>query len=371
MASPIVDSSEDEDGTPTPPPSRAHRKSRDDVSGNQTFPDRTRGHRQPSTKQAATDKENIDAMKRKLDKAQKDLDRAKRKLGKQSKAAAQPTLADDGLESEEPQSEPEGAAITFQSSSIIPLAPLPREPPRPTAIVKKTKQKAHAPPKTSSRAFVTLPDNPIIRNASDDSDSDVPTSSTAHPSSEGPRSSDMDVDAPDPGSERDSHTHGSTPPATSRKRPNQDPAPPPEAPKRQRREPQFADEYKAVKGAKPKASDYESVVQALLIRAMLEYTARIVTINAFPDVGLQTTWAKECFKNACRTTNEHFKINARMILLRCPGSLRYDFNRTSTLLAAIKFNRDLSDKLNDGAAFHYKIVDDLLSHCFIHPWCST
>ncbi|KAJ7238854.1 hypothetical protein B0H12DRAFT_1025514, partial [Mycena haematopus] len=129
---------------------------------------------------------------------------------------------------------------------------------------------------------------------------------------------------------------------------------------------------------KPKASDYEPVVQALLLRAMLEYTVFIVVINAFPDIGLQATWAKECFKNACRAANEHYKINSRMIKLiakrgshirsqlviavRTLFAQHYKFNRTSTSISAIKFNRDLSDKLKDGAAFHYKNVDDLTGY---------
>ncbi|KAF7336495.1 hypothetical protein MSAN_02304200 [Mycena sanguinolenta] len=360
MAPCIEDSSDDEQDTPTPLPPKAPRKSRDDLSGNQLIPDRTRGRRQPSEKQAANDKENLNAMELKVLKAQKDLEKARRQLSKQNKTATQRTADDDGLESEEPQSEPDVATITFQSSSIRPLAPLPREPSRPTGIVKKTKQKTHAPPKTSSRAFLKLPENPGTGNASDDSDSDSPTPSTVHPSSEGLRPSNMDVDAPDAGAERDSHAHDSTSPTASRKRTNDDSSTPAQPSKRHRREPQYAETYNAVKGAKAKAADYEPVVQALLLRAMLEY---------------MTTWAKECFKNACRAANEHFKINDRLIKLitkrgshirsqlitavRALFAKHYAFNRTSTSLAAIKFNRDLSSKLKEGAAFHYKVVDNM------------
>ncbi|KAJ6508169.1 hypothetical protein C8R45DRAFT_436900 [Mycena sanguinolenta] len=136
--------------------------------------------------------------------------------------------------------------------------------------------------------------------------------------------------------------------------------------------------YNADSKGKPKAADYEAVVQALLLRAMQEYAARIVAIYAFPDIGLQATWAKECFKTACQATNEHFKINARMIKLigkrgshvrsqivtavRNLFAKHYGFNRTSTSSSAIKSNRELSEKLNDGAAFHYKSVDDMTGY---------
>ncbi|KAF7353285.1 hypothetical protein MSAN_01516500 [Mycena sanguinolenta] len=390
---PIEDSSEDEADAPAPPPPKAPRKSRDDLSGNQLIPGAY--SRAPSALKEAgckwydyslhvlailttlwhSDKENLEAMEQRLKKAQKDFEKATRHFHKQNKAAAQQTANDDGLESEEPQSEPDIDAITFQSSSIRPLAPLPLECPRPISILKKTKQNAHAPVKTSSRAFLNLPEDPAHGDVSDDSDSDSPTPSTIHPSSEGAMPSDMDVDAPEAGAERDSHTHGTTPPAASRKRTSDNTSSPPPLAKRHRHEPQFTDTYKAGSKGKPKAADYEAVVQALLLRAMQEYSARVIILNAFPDIGLQTTWAKECFKNASRAANEHYKINGRMIsLIKKRGShirsqlvtivrtlfaKHYDFSRTSTSSAAIKFNRDLSDKLNKGAAFHYKTVDDL------------
>lgn len=47
---------------------------------------------------------------------------------------------------------------------------------------------------------------------------------------------------------------------------------------------------------------------------MMEYEVRIWTVNAFPDVALQTTWAKECFRAACRVaeTKNHFILSERM-----------------------------------------------------------
>ncbi|KAJ7911233.1 hypothetical protein B0H13DRAFT_2660635 [Mycena leptocephala] len=179
-------------------------------------------------------------------------------------------------------------------------------------------------------------------------------------------------DAPSESSGRGRATPGPT--ASSRKRPNRAPAPSPPPPKRTRQEPQFAEGFvPGIAGAKPKASDYEPTVQALLIRGMAEYSMRILTIKAFPPVEMQMGWAKECFRNACRAAGLHYSITERMIKLmikrgshvrsqivtacRALFAPHYKFNRTSTSTSAINANRDLSAKLKDGAAYHYKDVE--------------
>ncbi|KAJ6545181.1 hypothetical protein B0H19DRAFT_955747 [Mycena capillaripes] len=201
---------------------------------------------------------------------------------------------------------------------------------------------------------------------------------------------DGDFDNPDPllVAERDGNGHNDassspsaergrslpgTTPATSCKRPNQQPASSPPPVKRKRQEPQFAEGYVTIAGARPKAADYEPTVRALLIRAMAEYCMFILTLNAFPDVGLQMIWAKQSFKGACRAANERFSLTERMIKLitkrgswirgqivsacRASFALHYKFNRTSTSTATIKANRDLSEKLAEGATYHYKDID--------------
>lgn len=192
------------------------------------------------------------------------------------------------------------------------------------------KSAAHAPPKTSSRAFLALPEVPASGAASDEPEPSSPV--------EGIMSLDFDdfphgnrpAGHPDLATVRDSHSDAndgrssSTPrgrssqtttPAPSRKRTDTSSPPPPPPPKRQRREPQFTEGYEVVAGVKPKAADYEPTVQALLLRTMLEYSMRILTIKGFPDIGLQVTWARDCFRNACRAASEHFNINQRMIKL--------------------------------------------------------
>ncbi|KAJ7809988.1 hypothetical protein B0H13DRAFT_1927569, partial [Mycena leptocephala] len=138
--------------------------------------------------------------------------------------------------------------------------------------------------------------------------------------------------------------------------------------------PQFAEGFVAgIAGAKPKASDYEPTVQALLIRGMAEYSMRILTIKGFPPVQMQMFWAKECFRNACRAAGSHYSITERMIKLmtkrgshvrsqivaacRALFAPHYKFNRSLTSASAINTNRDLSAKLKDGTAYHYKDVE--------------
>ncbi|KAJ7859054.1 hypothetical protein B0H14DRAFT_3631352 [Mycena olivaceomarginata] len=400
MAPSLSDFSDDEVPQPRPPTKSKPRQSRDDLSGNQVFTNPTRdyGQRKPSGKQDQTDKENLEATQKKIQKLQKEVEKAKRLLGQQSKAAPPPPVHDDGPESEEPQSDGEDSGW-YLISIITLLAPLPSEPPRLTNVVRRLKSKTQAPPKTSSRAYLAIPEVPSHGNDSDDPE---PTSPTHRPM-------DLDSDdhhdgAPSSFTDRGRSTPGNSGSAGSGKRPQaSSPAPLPPA-KRKRQDPQFAEGYIAIARAKPKAADYEPVVMtksvnALLIWAMAEYSMLILTINAFPAVALQLLWAKQCFSNACRAADERFKITDRIIkLITKRGShirsqiitvyrtlfaphysaihhivatalgfsaavakkwwlALYKFNRTSTSTATINANRDLSEKLADGAVYHYKDVD--------------
>ncbi|KAF7344217.1 hypothetical protein MVEN_01712400 [Mycena venus] len=387
-----VESSDDEGSPPLQPVKTKPRQSRDDVSGNQTFSNRTRGHdqRRPSGKQDQTDKENLDATRKKMEKAAKEYEKAKRQLSKQSKTSPPPSHDDDGPESEDQLSDADNT-ISFQSS-IKALAPLPREAPRPAGVICQPRKKANAPPGFSSRTFLSLPEAPASGAASDDPEPTSPILDDMHLDSDDLPPGNGPADTPDFGrAERDRHSHrdsnkasssstdrgrsttGNSGSAGSGKRPQaSSPAPPPPA-KRKRQDPQFAEGYIAIARAKPKAADYEPVVNALLIRAMAEYSMLILTLNAFPDIALQMVWAKQCFSNACHAANERFKINTRIIKLitkrgshirsqivaavRALFANHYKFKSTSTTPAAIKYNRDLSDKLIEGAAFHYKDVN--------------
>ncbi|KAF8207985.1 hypothetical protein K438DRAFT_1961486 [Mycena galopus ATCC 62051] len=311
----------------------------------------------------------------------------KRQLGKQKKTAA-PAAADSGPESEEKNdSDGDGEVVTFQSS-IRALAPLPSEPPRPTVVLRKVK-KVINPPKTSSRAFLTLPETLPEGPAQEmDDHSEVPSPPASPPLrridfAEPPR------DHARQRSERDDHSHditdhssspiqrGDSTPATasagSRKRQQESSLAPPPPAKRKRKgpkEPQFAEGYVFRASVKANASDYEPLVNALLLRAMAEYAMNILIIHAFPDVALQLFWAKACFENACRAANLDFGITDRMIKLitkrgswirgqlvtsaRILFAPHYKFNRTSASTAVINANRDLSEKLAEGAMYHYK-----------------
>ena len=59
---------------------------------------------------------------------------------------------------------------------------------------------------------------------------------------------------------------------------------------------------------KPKASDYQDVVQALILRAASEYESSIATEDAFPDTATQHKWAKRAWKNTCAVANEKYEL---------------------------------------------------------------
>ena len=76
----------------------------------------------------------------------------------------------------------------------------------------------------------------------------------------------------------------------------------PNTPK-EKKTPQFAVGY--VSGVKPKAADYEDVVQALFC-AIHEYESRIVGVSPYPDLAIQSKWTKICWKEACCVTAEDY-----------------------------------------------------------------
>ncbi|KAJ7148840.1 hypothetical protein C8R46DRAFT_1310955 [Mycena filopes] len=368
MARPLQYS--DEEDSPAKPPPPKSRRSGDDLSGNTVLPNRTRTSRAPSGKQDINNKENLRVMEDKMAKIAQSIERTKRLVNAEEKAAAlaPPPVDDDGFESEERDAQSGGEDLINFHSSITSLPPLPVAAPRATPVFLKLKKSA-GPPRTSSRAFLTLPE--------------VGPTPASDPELDHAASPDHEIDPDDMDLDVANHSASSSPSTTRSSRQSVTPAPlkrgrqssppPPPPPKRTRREPKFADGYVAASSGKPKAADYEPVVRALLIRAMSEYTVNIVTKNAFPPLDLQLRWAKESFRSACRAADLHFTITDRMIKLitkrgshvrsqivtacRALFAPHYKFNRTSTSTSAIKFNRDLSTDLCYNARFHYKDVD--------------
>ena len=82
------------------------------------------------------------------------------------------------------------------------------------------------------------------------------------------------------------------------------------APLKEKKILQFAVGY--VNGGKPKAADYEDVVQALLLRAMHEYESRIIGVSPYPDSANQSKWAKICWREACHVTVEDYGMTEQM-----------------------------------------------------------
>ncbi|KAJ6626298.1 hypothetical protein B0H10DRAFT_1998865, partial [Mycena sp. CBHHK59/15] len=134
-------------------------------------------------------------------------------------------------------------------------------------------------------------------------------------------------------------------------------------------EAKFAEGYTPVAGVKPKASDYTPIPQALILRACADYSARILTVDAFPGVAVQVRWAKETFKGTCHGAKERYILTDRMAkIIMARGSQargkmldayrslfasHYGFERSSAT-KNIKANKLKVEKHLEKAAFHYK-----------------
>lgn len=66
---------------------------------------------------------------------------------------------------------------------------------------------------------------------------------------------------------------------------------------------------------KPKAADFDDVVQALILRSAFEYEALISTNNSFPETATRIKWAKKVWRNACKSADEHYELTSRISTL--------------------------------------------------------
>lgn len=85
-------------------------------------------------------------------------------------------------------------------------------------------------------------------------------------------------------------------------------------------------------GKRPKASDYEEVVAALLVRAMFDYEGLVSTHDAFPDLSLRRQWTLRCWKQALKDADEQIEISERMMSLVCNLSLLSTLSSFTTVL---------------------------------------
>ena len=59
---------------------------------------------------------------------------------------------------------------------------------------------------------------------------------------------------------------------------------------------------------KPKASDYEDVVQALILRAASQYEAAVSTQDSFPDMTQRVKWARKSWSDANKDADHEYEI---------------------------------------------------------------
>lgn len=176
------------------------------------------------------------------------------------------------------------------------------------AILRKGSAKtAKSKPRVSSRAFLTLPETPRAEVTPHDVET-MDTNSDDAPLppphfSQATEPSDFDG-IPTPSSPVSAGSKRASSPARSS-------SPPPKRSKGL--DPQFREGF--VAGGVSKADDYEDVVKAIILRACLEYSARICGINAFPTVSESVTWAKDCWKAACTAAEKNYNATERIIKL--------------------------------------------------------
>ncbi|KAJ7318308.1 hypothetical protein DFH08DRAFT_971380 [Mycena albidolilacea] len=367
--------SDSNDETPAAQPPKKSRASRDDLSGNQTLDNRTRNaaSRKPSEKQSANEKENLESQQtQRLQAAEREVMKMRKKVAVME-AQAPSKDRDDEYESEDNGfDEPPNAAFV---SSINPLGRLPVAPPRQTVPLRKTsKTNATKAPKISSQAFKNLPELPLDqRNLNDISPSPSPTHG-GRCGDDDDQDDGMDGDFADLPNRTPTHASNGGP-VTGEKRPRalsqSSPDPPPKRTKSKGKDAKLRDGFVQQPGVKPAAGDYEPIVAAILLRACGEYSARIVAskFGGFPGISIQYQWAEECFKNACRSSKEHYKLTRRMAKLitkrgshvrgklidtYCPlFATNYGFQRSQSK-KAIAANQLKAQTLLRKAAFHYK-----------------
>ncbi|KAJ4467446.1 hypothetical protein C8J55DRAFT_492720 [Lentinula edodes] len=68
-------------------------------------------------------------------------------------------------------------------------------------------------------------------------------------------------------------------------------------------------------GARAKTADYTAEGEAILLRAMRDFEARIVGQDFFPDRTTRLQWAEKCFRDACATAKAQFISDKRVLKL--------------------------------------------------------
>ncbi|KAJ7247118.1 hypothetical protein B0H12DRAFT_1324928 [Mycena haematopus] len=343
--------SSDDDGGPRAQATKRINRGRD-VSPVKTPPPRSR---KASTKQATTDKENLDAMKAKIALLEKRIStKTAAKKKKTLKAQDQGPLHgrdDDDVESEEPMSgrdDGQDSDVSASFPSMVAIKPL-GEVPLPSQIAKPVKlrrTKRSTEPKTAAHAFIQLPEGSTEERRRDA----LLLSPTAQFIALRSHCSRIRWTV-----QTTAVSYGTTPP-----------------PKRSKPVPRIAEfrqGFTQVAGVKPAAGDYTDVPHALILRACADYSARIIAREAYPDIPLQASWGDETFKAASRVAKERYLITARISkIIRARGSQKrgkmveayralcashFGFQR-STATKHIEANRQKAAALLEGAAFHYK-----------------
>ncbi|KJA24682.1 hypothetical protein HYPSUDRAFT_200545 [Hypholoma sublateritium FD-334 SS-4] len=320
----------------------------------------------PSRKQAQIDEDGLAADQRKMEQLKKDI-RKRQKLLKEARAkeASNKDDSDDDEDADRPESEDDSPSVANSmgglSSSIRSLpatssgasgtAAISRAPLRRTGAA-AAKGPVQA-PRVPANAFKSLPASNVPSNKNDSDlalSSEPPQPPSSASPSEGARSSS-------PGLAAQPQPIG---PPTRQAEAGQD------IPK-----PSLHREGAVVNPKKPKAGDFEDIVEALILRASFQYEAFISTKNAYPDTALRRKWAIKAWKSANVNAEENYAMNPTInSLIQQRGSrirgqavstIRglvatvYGFKKSSSDRDVIA-NQKLAQQLKpaSGATFHYQ-----------------
>ncbi|KAK7439160.1 hypothetical protein VKT23_017650 [Stygiomarasmius scandens] len=267
------------------------------------------------------------------------------------------------IESEEETRQTGQTSVHF-GSSITPMQTITRQAPPHLDLACIHRRQKPVVEKTPRRAFLTVPSDGISSESDGEHSPSMLTSSSPAPILIPTSGSNDPTPCHNPVHNQSININpsaqiGSTPTAINNTNDELPPLP-------------FVADYKPGKG-RPKASDYDSIGEAIILRAAVYYESKIVGVNCFPKVATQTLWAQKGFNEACRLADKKFASSNRIIsILRSRGSRirgdildavrlavisSYGFSSDTTKKAR-RHNLDLYNKLTYKMAFAFGDMDN-------------
>ncbi|EDQ99159.1 uncharacterized protein LACBIDRAFT_317504 [Laccaria bicolor S238N-H82] len=347
--------SEDEDSQGSEaPPLKKHKASAADSEV------RVPRKRVASNKQTVLDTNTVNANAKKVQDLEKKLAKA-RQVAKKTKSS-QPS-DDEEYESEEPLDARDfrGFHTSITQLAAVAISSKPTTQLRRSNITQERAALSIPTSHLSNRTFLKVPHKPVSASPEPvDHESLARSSPSRHTSPSSPGYAGDAVASSDSQSQRSSLP----PPSTQRS------LPPPSTQVRRKESFPAAELLDGVmSSSRAKASDYNDVVNAILVRTMFDYEGLVSTHDAFPSSDLRRQWALRCWKMASKDADEFYNLSDRMCnLIKRRGSrIRghvlavvrpqiiaiYGFSRKVTPQTKAR-NKQSCEALLENGAFHHK-----------------